>query len=378
MFDEFRKGTVTKYVLMPRSLKLNFFVFVFFFLFLHLISEFLGLMLTDYVERTSFIWNEISRREIPTKKFDLLILGDSQITSGINPGYLKEGLQKTKKDFDLFYYPRPSEQPEGVLILTREFKKKFDFRHLLVNISPVTTSKNLIAESHRSLVQNFSSFSIEPIKDPDLGKYYFKNFSGYLYYFFLQAFPLLKLNSNFTREFGIVKESDSTGNDLRGRIEFPLFEGFKKNKAQNYQLREFFRKSDFYWEWGNFTNSHNACFPTKTPPALPPGVEIAFLKSREEALKSWMKIARENSEKKIIFLYLPFSPSAEEKIGSASQNSPIRIALNALKNIPNVEILTTPNYFFQSGDFADYTHLNACGMEKLTSFLTEHLRQNIN
>ncbi len=338
-----------------------------------LFSNFLFNFLSVYTEKTSFIWNEISKRKVPQKKINLLILGDSQITSGIHPDLLRNEIRKSNQNFDLFYYPRPSEQPEGILILTRKFSKEFAFDYLLVNISPVTTSKNLIAESHKSLFQNFSNFSLEPFTDLSIGKYYFNNFSGGLYYVILQAFPLLKLNSNFTREFAIVSENESLiKDDLEKKISVPLFAGFQKNNSQNIFLKKHFKVSEFYWEWGNFSDSSPKCIPQKKTPHLPPGVEVALLKIREDALKSWKKIAMESKSKKAIFLYLPFSPASEEKIGSTLPNSPIQVSLNALKNFNNVEILTPPENFFNSEDYADYTHLNACGMLKLNRFLSDY------
>ncbi|MBE7410663.1 MAG: hypothetical protein HS129_01145 [Leptospiraceae bacterium] len=331
-------------------------------------------MLTVYVERTSFIWSEISKRKIPKKNIDLLILGDSQITSGISPTHLKKELQKLKKDFHFFYYPRPSEQPEGMLILTREFRKTFDFKYLVLNISPVTTSKNLISESHKSLFQNFSPFSTEPLKDFDMGKFYFKNISGYCYYFFLQGFPLLKLNSNLSKEMEIVK-SRTLDKKLKDTVEAPIFSEWENNFQKNIFLKNLFIQSEFYWEWGNFSKSQNICIPKKSPPGLPAGVESAFLNLRKEALISWEKIAVENRDKKIFLIYLQFSPFAEEKIGSKLKNSPIQVSLNALKRFSNIELLTVPKNFFSSEDFADFTHLNFCGMEKFTKFLSERLQR---
>ena len=86
--------------------KRNLILFIIFFSFLsHLLFPFL----VFYSEKTSFIWHTIGSRVIPKKEYDLAILGDSQIMSGIHPNVLSLQLKENGKPLDILYYPRPSE-----------------------------------------------------------------------------------------------------------------------------------------------------------------------------------------------------------------------------------------------------------------------------
>ncbi|HNK55307.1 MAG TPA: hypothetical protein PLL86_03735, partial [Leptospiraceae bacterium] len=68
----------------------------------------------------------------------------------------------------------------------------------------------------------------------------------------------------------------------------------------------------------------------------------------------------------------PFSPEAESKIGSIKNTSPIQISLNSIKAIfGNKSVLEIDSNLFSNEDFRDYTHLNICGMMKLTKQLAK-------
>ena len=118
----------------------NLFLFLFYFSALsHLLFHFLVL----YSEKTSFIWHTIGERQLSPKKYDLAILGDSQLMSGIHPAILSKLLIGKGKKLDILYYPRPSEQPEGIYRLLWDlnelnyyFKNWFlKFPHRLTNVS---------------------------------------------------------------------------------------------------------------------------------------------------------------------------------------------------------------------------------------------------
>ncbi|HMV41060.1 MAG TPA: hypothetical protein PK079_02500 [Leptospiraceae bacterium] len=330
-----------------------------------------------YTEKTSFIWNQIGNRKIEPKTYDLAILGDSQLMSGVHPTLLKKYLQTESKDWEILYYPRPSEQPEGIYQLLHQFEKSdVKIKNLIVNISPVTTSKNTIVDAHKSLTQNFQPFSTEIIKDLSLNKFYLKNLSGNVYYLLLQVFPLLKLNGNFSNEVRIIPGSEGIQNDkhIESYLNVGFFGNLNLNKEKNNFLSNHLIDQGFYFEWGNYTTYTGDCILRQESLTLPFGIEAAFLNPRNDSLDMWKKIGEYSKEKgiHIYYLYIPFSPEAESKIGSKKNTSPIQISLNSIKAIfGNKSVLEIDSNLFSNEDFRDYTHLNICGMMKLTKQLAK-------
>ncbi len=348
-------------------------------IFFSILSNLLFRYLVYYSEKTSFIWHTIGERKIPAKKYDLAILGDSQLMSGIHPAILSKMLIEKGNPLDILYYPRPSEQPEGIYKLLLDFKNSgIEIKTLIVNISPVTSSKNTIVDAHKTLAQNFHPFSIPMLLEHDLNHFYFKNLSGNLYYLFLQAFPLLKLNGNFSNEIRLIPGSEGIqhSKEMNSILDVKLFGNLDSNKEKNLFLVKSLPKENFYFEWGNFSTFTEECIEQKESFSLPTGIEAAFLNPRKESLQFWLKIGKYAKENqiKIQYLYAPFSPEAEAKIGSNKNTSPIQMNLREITTqFGEDHILKIDSSVFKTSDFKDYTHLNVCGMMKLTKELANRL-----
>jgi hypothetical protein len=299
--------------------------------------------------------------------------------SGIHPAILSKMLAEKGNPLDILYYPRPSEQPEGIYKLLLDFKNSgIEIKTLIVNISPVTSSKNTIVDAHKTLALNFQPFSIHMLLEYDLNHFYLKNISGNLYYLFLQAFPLLKLNGNFSNEIRLVPGSEGIQHNkaMNSFLDVNFFGNLDSNKEKNLFLAKFLPEELFYFEWGNFSTFTGECIERTELLSLPTGIEAAFLNPRKESLQFWLKIgkfAKEN-QIKIQYLYAPFSPEAEAKIGSKENTSPIQMNLREIGiQLGEDSIIKIDPGIFKTNDFKDYTHLNVCGMMKLTKELANRL-----
>ena len=339
--------------------------YVIFIGFLILLNHLLYPFLIYSVEKTSFIWTLIKSRKLTTKEYDYLFLGDSQIMSGISPDYFQKLSNDNSK---ILFYPRPSEQIEGILFLLENFYNEgFRFKKIILNISPITVSKNNILESHKSLMNSFYGFHLK-MYEPSFFKFYFKNISNSVYYLLIQLFPLLKLNSNFNSELRLIPgtEGITQNNSILPFIESNLLGNLVKNRTQNYFLKKELTENNFYYEWGKTEANSKKCIPETKEKKLPLGIEYAFNENRIDSLnryKDLIKLAK-NYSSKIYLLHIPFSPTAEKLLHS-ELNIPLNKTLNEL-NTQKINILRIPTQTFFDEDFIDYTHLNYCGMEKLT------------
>lgn len=352
---------------------------ILFLILFSILSHLLFSYLVLYTDKSSFIWYKTGKRNLISKEYDMIILGDSQIMSGVHPTILTQLLNEKGKPMDILYYPRPSEQPEGIFKLLQQFKKSnIHSKLLLVNISPLTVSKNNFVDSHKSLLLNFDKFSIELFSEFTLNKFYLKNLSGNLYYLFLQLFPLMKLNGNFSNEIKLIPATDGIdyNSGINSILHVNILGNLFYNKRNNLFLNEALEKENFYFEWGNFSQFTGKCIEREENLFLPTGIEAAFLNPRKEALHSWFQIGDYalKNDMKILFLYYPFSPESESKIKSYKPDSPIQISLNQLSQKFGPEsILRIENSLLNKVDFSDYIHLNVCGMMKLTKELANRL-----
>lgn len=351
---------------------------LFLFFFLIVLSHFLYHKLVVYSEKTSYIWYEIENRSIPKKHYDLLIMGDSQIMSGLHPTYLEKKFRKKGKNFEILYYPRPSEQAEGILnTLLKLEKMNITYDRLLANISPVTTSKNTIANAHKSLAINMTDFQPEFYWKHQLNRFYLKSLSQNLYYLVLQVFPLLKLNSNISREIRLLPNNERVNQfskDLESYINQDTFGNLLENEKHNQFLKKELKQNGFYWEWGNFTKYTGRCQINKEEFELPNIIGQAFLIPRKNAKKSWVRIMELLSKKNVHFflVYLPFAPTAEKKMQNNADFSPIRQTIQSLRlRFGNGSVIELDKNFFTNEDYTDYTHLNVCGMKKFADYLVE-------
>ncbi len=347
--------------------------FLFFLVILIITNHLFYKYLLTYTEKTSYIWSEINNREIPVGEYDLLILGDSQVMSGIHPLKLSN-----ETNLKILFYPRPSEQVEGIYFHLKNFYKKgFKFKKILVNFSEISSSKNPILESHKSLSLNFQNFSFSFFTDKILFSLYLKNLSNSVYYFITEIFPLLKLNSNFTREINLVPKSE--GIILTQNIEpilyWNIFGNLKYNLDQNSNIKKFLVEENFYLDWKDL---HRTCNPNEQKMELPTGSELAFTNLRKESIPVWLKlseIAKENSSE-IFYIKIPFSNIFQTKLKENPHiiQADFYLIESIKKNLGEDRIIFVDSKFKDS-DFGDYTHLNVCGMIQLTKELSLKLNQ---
>ena len=194
----------------------------------------------------------------------------------------------------------------------------------------------------------------------------------------MQAFPLLRLNGNFSNEIKIIPGSEGIqhNKEMKNLLDVNFFGNLNRNKENNLLLEKSLMKENFYFEWGNFSPYKEVCVGRKETLSLPTGIEAAFLTPRKESLNFWLKIG-EHAKKnniRIIYLYIPFSPEAEAKIHSKENSSPIQMNLHEIStHLGKDSIIKIDPSIFTSSDFKDYTHLNVCGMLKLTKELANRL-----
>lgn len=337
--------------------------------------------MVEYSEKTSFIWYQIDQRKlVPNQHYDLVIMGDSQIMSGVNPHYLKNLLKKKGKKYKILYYPRPSEQPEGILNNLYQLEKKnITYDNFFANISPVTVSQNNIVSAHRNLALNINSFQADFYFKSLLNSFYIKTVGEHFYYLILQIFPLFKLNSNFSSEWRLIPSNEKTNllaKDINSFLKQNPFQNFAEKKRQNLFLKRELVQNDFYWEWGSFEHYTGECKKKEVQFNLPDAIAGVFLVPRLKAERSWNKVLEYLSKKGCSFflIYIQFSPETESKIQSNATFSPIHQTIQKLKKQyqENV-VLELPNSFLDRYDYVDYTHLSVCGMKKLTEFLSDKL-----
>lgn len=323
-----------------------------------------------YSDVSSFLWYRINQRNLPKQYYDLVILGDSQILTGINPKILSE-----KTNQSILFIPRPSEQPEGIWNKILELESKgIQYKKILFNISPLTVSKNMLSNSHRALATNFDSFHWRYYTEPILRKTYLKTISDSIHYMVIQIFPLLKVNSSISSEIKFIPVSKKVHfseekiDQLLGSSFFNLLEDrFYKNNL----LEKILVSNDYHWEWENYSNGR-ICKPNKDNPKLQPELASAFINPRKETIVVWKKIIEHLTKKNITIqlLYIPFSPLSESVIQTRNPYSPFSQAIQALESETKVKILLVENLLLQE-DFSDYIHPNTCGSEKITKIIVD-------
>lgn len=348
---------------------------IFIILLLSLISIFSYDFLVEYSEKSGFIRYVIEEKAITNKNIDIYIAGDSQVMSGIHPAYLRNELKKQGKNYLINYSPKPSEQPEGVLSDLLELKKNnINIKKLIVNLSPLHLSKNPFTDSHRSLGINSRKFRLHYYTNSYLRNFYLKDSSDSFYYIIIQAFPLLKLNGNFSRELKIIPGSDGIAET--NNLDMYLTRSFTGNLYYNRKLNQFLKQelkeNEYYYEWGKKEKYSGECIHNNMEIKLPPGINAAFSNPRKNAGKVLLEIysMSKTDSFELLFIEIPFSPEAEKALNNSGGSSPYAEGLKELKqNIPEESFLKIEPGTLKDSDYTDYIHPNSCGMKKITELL---------
>ncbi|GBF50552.1 hypothetical protein LPTSP4_20780 [Leptospira ryugenii] len=327
-------------------------------------------ILVKGVEVTSLYWYYSSKKELSGME-EILILGDSQIISGLDPSLVaqREGLALDK----VISFARPSEQPEGMLNLY--LSKGTHLRHLkkiYINVSPISLSKNSVSDAHEKLFLDFDTWNFSVLKNQYLRKAYFRSPSNFVWKFLNTLFPYLKLNQNYASILGLVDgsfsgyDAESTAHGVGGS-----FKGLSLLKSRfvesNFISEIVFQNKA--WTWKHFAELSLEEPSLSRDNPFPKGSSQAFAKPREISLQLFQELILQAHKRKVevVCLDLPFSPALEADMKGFHLRDTLK---RSKEQIPCDKWINVPaDLLDQPEDFKDFTHLNQRGREKLNRFL---------
>lgn len=326
---------------------------IFLSFFMHLTWEWL----IPYCETTSTYWYLARKRQISSEA-KILVLGDSQIVSGITPKTIAD-IESVSED-EVLYLPRPSEQPEGILTDSLQLIYKLPkLKKIYVNLSPLNMSKNSITDAHKQLFYSFGNFTFDTITNPLLRKAYFSNLTDFSWKVIIEVFPYFGLSSNLNR---LVY-------DRSVQMDLP------RRKEEYRSIKQSMEKEKGAWIWKSIgddpTFQESEEFPNLNTTVLAGKRELSML-LWSECLNVWEK---QNLE--VIFLRIPFSPKMEKDILLTKANASGEEFFSQIAAGPNKEKVAV--FDFKSGFlteyqyFADLTHLNQKGRDAFSKILKKKL-----
>ncbi|TGK47742.1 hypothetical protein EHQ16_01995 [Leptospira kanakyensis] len=336
-------------------MKIRYFIFTLF-----LISIFMHLTwgwFIPYCETTSSYWYLSKTRKI-NKEAKILVLGDSQIVSGISPDFFAEveGLSSE----DILYFPKPSQQPEGILVDSLELIHQLPkLRKVYVNLSPLNTSKNSVTDANRQLFYSFGNLTKESIIHPLVRKAYFTNLTDLSWKIVILVFPYFGLSSNLNR---LVYDPAAQADVTRRKQEF-LY------------IRESMEQRQGSWVWKSIGEDPSL----QEEEEFPDKSSLVLAGKRELSVTIWRELAKLWTEKKVkvVFLRIPFSPKMEKDILQTNANvvsDEIFKTVTADFNKEQVAVFDFRSVFLdQYQYFADLTHLNQKGRDVLSLILKSAL-----
>jgi len=341
-------------------MKLRFLILLLFAI--SLLMHFTWEFLVPYCDTTSIYWYFAKDRKW-NPKAKILVLGDSQIVSGILPETIAE-IESVSLD-EVLFLPRPSQQPEGILSDTLSITAKLpNLRKVYVNISPLNTSKNSITDAHKQLYYSFGDFEFHHITEPLLRKAYFSNLADLSWKFVIQMFPYFGLSSNTNRIFydPIVKE-DLT----KRRFEFDA-------------IQKSMRLKSGAWIWKSISDD-----PTLMEGEKFPNLDTTILAGKRElSIQLWVQTLKEWEKQKldVVILRIPFSPQMEMDLVNKNANGVTDSLFDWVEktHFKNRRVV----YDFRSeflkdyGYFADLTHLNQKGRDAFGNLLKKSLLNHTN
>ncbi|XDD51285.1 hypothetical protein AB3N59_05850 [Leptospira sp. WS92.C1] len=340
---------------------------------------FLFPFLVSFQEKNSFLYDRLSaidsslytNSSVSFQTNPIVFLGDSQILSGIYPKILETSL-----GFPIWFLPRPSEQPEGMLLRWKEYESKIGTKPSLViiNGSVFSLSDMDVASAHRSLVLNYDSFHTEIFTESILRNFYLKNVSSGFYYLFGRLFPFLRLNAFLSTSIRIVGEGDEfsfSEKKLERLLSGNPILKWNENRMRNRFLESEYLNHKGYMDWARYAPYDGICIPNSNPISLPANSELALQKIRSSSLKAWKELFLYLKSKQIpiLALSLPFRPDFDSRLVFLSQMS----VWEAILIEEKIQYLKIESGDFIQEDFGDYTHLNTCGMQKLTAILSKKI-----
>ncbi|AOP34780.1 hypothetical protein A0128_13535 [Leptospira tipperaryensis] len=367
----------------PRSTVKTLLVVALFFILSSFFQILIFPFLVDFQEKNSFLYERLSYMdeslytdaEHSKKNAPIVFLGDSQILSGVHPKELGSILSRP-----IWFLPRPSEQPEGMLLRYKEYEKKIGIKPALVvvNGSVFSLSEMDVASAHRSLVLNYDSFHLALFFNSTLRNFYLKNLSSGLFYIFGRVFPFLRLNASMSTSVKIIGEGDEfsySEKKMESLISGNPFRKWAANRKRNQFLNLEYSKNKGYMDWARYETYDGVCVPNSQLQPLPPNAELALQKTRSSSLEAWKVLFRYLKSRgvAILAIALPFRPDFDSRLNSLPQMSQWESILIE-EEVPYWKL---GGPYFAKEDFGDYTHFNTCGMKKLLPPLAEGISKNL-
>jgi hypothetical protein len=323
--------------------------------------------LINYTEVSSFLW-QYSRAKKINQSVEVLVLGDSQLLSGISSATIAE-LEKLPKDKILFMV-RPSEQPEGILDLYLQLRSQLpNLRRVYLNLSPISFSQNSVTDAHKQLYFGFGKPFLHQLTEADIRKAYFHNGYDIIWKLIIELFPLFGLNQNFSSMLSIVASPSQFYDEIEFTAEphltpMPSWKLFKQRLSDSTFLNHHLATND-HWTW----NSYGKERILNTSDSFPKGSSAAFLKERKLSVRLIQRFAEiaDQDKVKVVCFDIPFSPVIEEDM----VRSNVRTRLNEiLPTLSFEKVIKIPkNVLNESDYFTDYTHLNSQGRDVLNTYL---------
>lgn len=325
--------------------------------FMHITWEYL----VPFCDTTSIYWFFAKDRQW-NHQAKILVLGDSQIVSGILPETIA-AIENVNLD-EVLFLPRPSQQPEGILLDTLRSIQLPHLRKIYVNVSPLNTSKNSITDAHKQLYSSFGNFELYHLTEPFLRKAYYSNVSDFLWKLVIQCFPYFGLSSNTNRIFyDPMVQRDLEQRKLEARF-------IKKSMIE----------TSGAWIWKSIG----------IDPTLQEFDEFLNLDTtliagkRELSIQLWAQNLKiwEKRKLNVVVLRIPFSPKMEmdlkRKNGNLVTDSFFKW-IQTSSNQNQVAVFDFKEVFLNEYSyFADLTHLNQKGRDAFAKLLKKTLLNHAN
>ncbi|EMO76735.1 hypothetical protein LEP1GSC127_2817 [Leptospira kirschneri str. 200801925] len=329
-------------------------------------------------EKNSFLYDRLSHlnsflytKSDLNREAPIVFLGDSQILSGIHPQELEIKIGRP-----IWFLPRPSEQPEGMLLRWKEYERKIKTKPYLVivNGSVFSVADMDVASAHRSLELNYDSFHSEIFIKKIFRNFYLKNVSSGLYYLLGRIFPFLRLNASVSTTLKIIGEGDEfsySEKKIDSLLSGNPIEKWRFNLNKNKFIEIEYSKNKGYLDWGKKLPYDGVCVPNENSIPLPPNAEAALHKTRVSSLNAWEELFSylKSQNIPILAISIPFRPDFEKEISTL-------ILMSLWESILMKEKISywkVERSLFEQSDFGDYTHLNTCGMKKFVPKLAEKI-----
>ncbi|TGM59200.1 hypothetical protein [Leptospira vanthielii] len=327
--------------------------FLFLSLFMHLTVEWI----VPFCETTSSYWYLANKRKISSNA-KVLVLGDSQIVSGVTPNLVAE-IEGVTVD-EVLYLPKPSQQPEGILADSLEVIQKFPkLKRVYVNLSPLNTSKNSVTDANRQLFFSFGNFSLNTIAHPLLRKAYFPNLTDLSWKWIIELFPYFGLSSNLNR---LVY-------DPIAQMDIP------RRKQEFQYIDESMEMSQGSWIWKSIGDD-----PTLNDLEEFPNHSSQILAGKRDlSILIWFDFLRlwNQQNVEVIFLRVPFSPKMEKDILKTKANlvaDEFFKTITSDANQKKVAVFDFKSVFLSEYQyFGDLTHLNQKGRDAFSKILKKKL-----